>query len=1471
MHHRKVVRKALSLSLVLAVLISSLFGSMASASPSTSIGVEPGTAHEQPAVQNAAAAQFDTLTPSETNVAFALSEGSHPVTVEAKYKDGSAKDVTTQGVWMSMNPAVAVVNRGVITAKAAGTTEVRLNLGDAVVNVPVTITAGAGAPEAAEPLEPTLVTYLLSTLNVFVEADTNYPLHLHGTFTDGSTRDITADAVWSTDDAEVATVSHGMIKGIKGGASTFIRVKYGSMPTLSIAVTVQKDPIPFQLFGLLMSEDVLKIMETDVPHKIYADLEYPDQDRYEVTNLGKWYSKDESIATVDQNGVITPVGKGMTYIYFEYKYTAPSGTEGEDGYDDGLLVNAVQVFVGGPFKLERFTPDMMAQLELDTPVSLPPRSYQEITIMGVYSEDPRTGQNYNADDVTGDIEWTVADKSIATINDSGRIFAGGKEGTTTITGHYLALEPFTFNVTVTKAAAANKVLNLVAEPTYVEIKDGKPVQSPIIKAIYNDGTVEDVTSKIAGSDWLASDASVAYHSDNGTIVAESVGSAVLGAIYKDEIAIIPVIVKQAEPKTAVSLSVTPDSLNLQLGKHEALSVEAVMSGGEKLDKTQAAVYRSANPQVVSVNRKGEITAVGKGTAAIEVSYGGQQQSVTIEVAASEGLPPVTETPKQITGVTVSDPKITLDVTAGPRTVTVQAAYSDGTSADVTAQGKWSTQDAGVVTVKDGVLTPVAPGSTRVHLVLDGAVIAVRVTVKEGDFSSNVRVADEGAAAEPTVDALLLSTTKILVQKGAKYPVQLLAVKSDGTTEDVSDQAAWSVYDTEIADVVSENGAVSILGKSTGNEIPLPGYQKFGRTTLTVGYGDFTPTIVNVAVTEQPDQPDVLDIGFRTYERLWYFDDASFRLYKGQAPYELKPFALDTTGDTFPAEGQWTFSQPGIVDVNVDSGFEALGTGETDAVFTYERYGLTYKRTLHFEVVDLQGITADADEAAGVYSVDVHPQGSSLVALKETYVDKDGQSHTDPLSGFVNWQIDDPDLVAMYDEQPYVRFVAGTKEGTTRVTGDYFGHEIAFDVTVTKNPIKPKIMTLVADPTYYVFDDADDQPVAPVVKAIYSDATVQTLNNADLTWFSGDPTIADLTEDGKIMRTNRKGGTNVVGQYKGIPVRVPVISTYSDATPVATGLTITPDLTSMTVGGTQQLKATATMSDLSEPVVTDLAMFESKNPDVVTISEDGLVTAVKPGTAKLRVYYWGFNEYLTITVTQANTGGSGPIVTPPTPPVTDPVSDQAPVTPTPETPVLNASVDGAAVKDRIGKAKADPTSVTFSDVPSTSWSASAIELASKAGFVQGYADGSFLPKKNVTRAEFASMLAKALGLSESASVSFTDVKDNNWAHGAISALEALGFIKGYGDGSFKPNQQITRAEMVAILAKVIDFGKAAHNSTFTDLNNHWAAKAIDALTEAGVVKGRGENTFAPNANATREEAVVLILRALNASLDLGLTE
>ncbi|BBH18910.1 hypothetical protein Back11_02550 [Paenibacillus baekrokdamisoli] len=100
------------------------------------------------------------------------------------------------------------------------------------------------------------------------------------------------------------------------------------------------------------------------------------------------------------------------------------------------------------------------------------------------------------------------------------------------------------------------------------------------------------------------------------------------------------------------------------------------------------------------------------------------------------------------------------------------------------------------------------------------------------------------------------------------------------------------------------------------------------------------------------------------------------------------------------------------------------------------------------------------------------------------------------------------------------------------------------------------------------------------------------------------------------------------------------------------------------------------------------------------------------------------------------------------------------------------------------------------------------------------------------------------------------------------LKASGIIYGYLDGTFKPNQTISRAEIVAMLSKVINttFVKSAK---FNDVAGHWAEAEIDTLSDMGIVKGAADGSFKPNASATRFESLLMVLRMLNISLGLSL--
>ncbi|AIQ50002.1 phosphoesterase [Paenibacillus sp. FSL R7-0273] len=184
-----------------------------------------------------------------------------------------------------------------------------------------------------------------------------------------------------------------------------------------------------------------------------------------------------------------------------------------------------------------------------------------------------------------------------------------------------------------------------------------------------------------------------------------------------------------------------------------------------------------------------------------------------------------------------------------------------------------------------------------------------------------------------------------------------------------------------------------------------------------------------------------------------------------------------------------------------------------------------------------------------------------------------------------------------------------------------------------------------------------------------------------------------------------------------------------------------------------------------------------------------------------------------------------------------------------------------VSDAIAATKNVNTS--FSDTDGH-WGSSAITAAVKLQIISGYENGSFRPNAQVTRAEFSAMIARAFGLAASpAAADFTDT-GSSWAAGYIGALADKGIVTGYADGSFKPGATITRAEMVTILSRVLNFGvlESGGSADFTDVSsNYWAAAAIKQAASARLVQGVSASSFAPGHNATRAEAVTLIIRAL----------
>lgn len=216
----------------------------------------------------------------------------------------------------------------------------------------------------------------------------------------------------------------------------------------------------------------------------------------------------------------------------------------------------------------------------------------------------------------------------------------------------------------------------------------------------------------------------------------------------------------------------------------------------------------------------------------------------------------------------------------------------------------------------------------------------------------------------------------------------------------------------------------------------------------------------------------------------------------------------------------------------------------------------------------------------------------------------------------------------------------------------------------------------------------------------------------------------------------------------------------------------------------------------------------------------------------------------------------------------PAEPQPEPTPEPETPVQpEQPVEPEQPTEPEQPIEPVQPQVEFIDVPTTHWAASAINRAAALGIVKGNPDHSFKPNSATTRAEFITMLANAFKWNgEQVELSFKDNdKIGGWAKEAIARGLERGVIAGYTDGSFRPNQEITRTEMIVMLARALGIAPSEIEQTgFVDDTAipAWGKGAVEALREQGLLTGRSNNSFAPNESATRSEALVIILRALD---------
>ncbi len=164
-----------------------------------------------------------------------------------------------------------------------------------------------------------------------------------------------------------------------------------------------------------------------------------------------------------------------------------------------------------------------------------------------------------------------------------------------------------------------------------------------------------------------------------------------------------------------------------------------------------------------------------------------------------------------------------------------------------------------------------------------------------------------------------------------------------------------------------------------------------------------------------------------------------------------------------------------------------------------------------------------------------------------------------------------------------------------------------------------------------------------------------------------------------------------------------------------------------------------------------------------------------------------------------------------------------------------------------------------------WAKNTINKWVDKGDISGYPDGTFRPNNMITRAEFVVLVNNAMGYTKSGYAYFSDVPSHYWGKNAIQTGVAAGYISGDGNGIFRPNDPVTRQEAAAMISRILDLKQnesRAYRYTDSYAISNWAKGVVGAVSDAGIMAGYPDGSFGPNRVLTRAEAVLALDKTVN---------
>ena len=713
------------------------------------------------------------ITPSNASFALGTTQALKAI---GTYTDGSTLDISTSVSWNTANSGIATVSgQGLATSVAVGGTSVTATLGS--ISGTTTLTVNPA----------TLVSIAITPAIPAIPLGTTVQFSATGTFTDGSTQNVTDTVQWSSDTTSVATISNST--GSQGIASS---VATGTANITATSGSVQGTTTLTVTTAALISIAVTPASPTialGTTQQLVATGTFTDGTTQNLTATATWSSDTQSTATINGSGLASSVAVGTTTI----SATANNIT--------GSTLLSV-------------TPAQLVSIAVSPPATnIPLGTTQVFTALGTYTDG-------TTQDVTQAGHWSSTNAAAATISNtpgSQGLASTLGTGTTTI-GIALGSVNGTATLTVNPAA----LVTITLSPQTPTIALGT-TQQFTASGTYTDGSVQDLTATVQ---WTSSSAMVAVMNATGLATSAGTGTATITAMLGTVTASTTLTVG---PAAIVSLTISPSTATISLGMTQQFQAIATYTDGTTQDLTASATWTSSSPGVAAVSTTGLASSLSSGTTTISANSGGASGGSVLAVT----------------------PAVPVSLAVSPTTASIafgaqqqfQAllTYSDGSIVNVSTLVTWSSSANTVATVgSTGLASSVGAGTTTIYAsASNGLIVGSALSVSPPSLIS--------IAVTPANPTLALSSSQQFVATGTY---------ADNSTQNLTVSVSWAS---------SNSSVVSVSSSGLGTAL------QFGSSTITATSGSISGSAAVTVPTTSAIPASLFDMTINKTTTPWPVD------------------------------------------------------------------------------------------------------------------------------------------------------------------------------------------------------------------------------------------------------------------------------------------------------------------------------------------------------------------------------------------------------------------------------------------------------------------------------------------------------------------------------------------------------------------------------------------------------------------------